>query len=176
MDTFWFVAVIVISYFLGNISPSTLLGRARGVDIKKEGSGNAGTTNALRVLGEKAALITLVIDIGKRLSRCGIGICAVDAFSGNVLRPVGSSWTHLAGAFSFQRRKRRSGGLWRNSRSQLADGADHAGHSGPDRIDFADGFRGIYSRGSQFPVYLLRYGQDFFLVWSDHGDIASVRA
>ena len=56
---------IVLAYFLGNISPSTLLARAAGKDIKKEGSGNAGTTNALRVLGKKAAVITLVIDIGK---------------------------------------------------------------------------------------------------------------
>ena len=75
MDTFWFVAVIVIAYFLGNISPPTLLGRARGVDIKKEGSGNAGTTNALRVLGKKAALITLVIDIGKAFSLWNWDLC-----------------------------------------------------------------------------------------------------
>ena len=49
MDTVLFALAIVIAYFLGNISPSILLGRAMGVDIKKEGSGNAGTTNALRV-------------------------------------------------------------------------------------------------------------------------------
>ena len=36
-----------------------------GHDIKKEGSGNAGTTNTFRVLGAKAAVITLVIDIAK---------------------------------------------------------------------------------------------------------------
>ena len=55
---------------LGNISPSTILAKAKGIDIKKAGSGNAGTTNALRVLGAKAAVITLVIDIGKGISRC----------------------------------------------------------------------------------------------------------
>ena len=60
METGLFVLAIVIAYFLGNMSPSILLGRAMGVDIKKEGSGNAGTTNALRVLGKKAAIITLV--------------------------------------------------------------------------------------------------------------------
>jgi glycerol-3-phosphate acyltransferase PlsY len=36
-----------------------------GKDIRKEGSGNAGTTNTLRVLGKKAALATLVIDVLK---------------------------------------------------------------------------------------------------------------
>jgi glycerol-3-phosphate acyltransferase PlsY len=61
------VLTIIISYLIGSISPSILIGRARGIDIKKEGSGNAGTTNALRVLGAKAAVITLVVDILKGL-------------------------------------------------------------------------------------------------------------
>ena len=55
----------IIAYFIGNISPSTIQARIHGIDIKKEGSGNAGTTNALRVLGKKAAIITLVVDILK---------------------------------------------------------------------------------------------------------------
>lgn len=85
---------IVIAYFLGNISPSTLIGRARGIDIKKEGSGNAGTTNALRVLGKKAAAVTLVIDIGKGFLAVKIGLalagpgaamyCALAAFIGHI--------------------------------------------------------------------------------------------
>lgn len=65
MNSLFSVAAIVISYFLGNISPAILIGRAMGVDIRKEGSGNAGTTNVLRVLGKKAAAATLAIDILK---------------------------------------------------------------------------------------------------------------
>lgn len=94
METFWFVAVIIIGYFLGNISPSTLMGRAQGVDIKKEGSGNAGTTNALRVLGKKAAAITLIVDIGKGFIAVQLGfllstplaamLCALTAFMGHI--------------------------------------------------------------------------------------------
>lgn len=60
-----FVLAVVLAYLLGSISPSTLLAKAKGMDIKKEGSGNAGTTNTLRVLGKKAAIITLIVDIGK---------------------------------------------------------------------------------------------------------------
>lgn len=60
-----FIGLSLIAYFIGNISPSTLLGKAKGIDIKKEGSGNAGTTNALRVMGTKAGVITLVVDILK---------------------------------------------------------------------------------------------------------------
>ncbi len=60
-----FVVTILLSYLVGNISPAILIGRLHGVDIKTEGSGNAGTTNVLRVLGKKAAVATLIIDIGK---------------------------------------------------------------------------------------------------------------
>ncbi len=94
MDTLLFVLAIVIAYFLGNISPSILLGRAMGVDIKKEGSGNAGTTNALRVLGKKAGAITLIVDIGKGVIAVLIGnalagpeeamYCALAAFVGHI--------------------------------------------------------------------------------------------
>ena len=94
MDKFMFILAIVIAYFLGNISPSILLGRAMGVDIKKEGSGNAGTTNALRVLGKKAAIITLIVDIGKGVIAVIVGnalagpvaamYCALAAFAGHV--------------------------------------------------------------------------------------------
>ena len=59
------IITVVISYLIGSISPAILLGKAKGIDIKKEGSGNAGTTNVLRVMGGKAAAITLVIDILK---------------------------------------------------------------------------------------------------------------
>ena len=59
------IAAIIASYFLGNISPAILIGRMMGIDIRKEGSGNAGTTNVLRILGKKAAAVTLVIDILK---------------------------------------------------------------------------------------------------------------
>lgn len=60
-----FIFAIVIAYALGNISPSTIMAKAKGIDIKKEGSGNAGTTNALRVMGKKAGAITFVVDILK---------------------------------------------------------------------------------------------------------------
>ncbi len=89
-----FLFVVVLAYFLGNISPSTLLARSMGHDIKKEGSGNAGTTNTLRVLGAKAALITLIVDIGKGVVAVLLGYalsspqaamcCALAAFLGHI--------------------------------------------------------------------------------------------
>lgn len=59
------IITVIVAYFMGNISPAILIGKLHGIDIKKEGSGNAGTTNVLRVLGKKAAVATLLIDIFK---------------------------------------------------------------------------------------------------------------
>ena len=92
---YWEIIVpVVVAYLLGNISPSIILGKIHGIDIKKEGSGNAGTTNALRVLGKKAAFITLVIDIGKGVLAVIIGrligdaavgyFCALAVFCGHI--------------------------------------------------------------------------------------------
>ncbi len=60
-------------YALGNISPATIVGKLNGIDIRKEGSGNPGTTNALRILGAKSAAVTLLIDILKGVAAVLIG-------------------------------------------------------------------------------------------------------
>ena len=97
-DTSWItvpgVLAIIIAYFLGNISPAIILGKMNGIDIKKTGSGNAGTTNVLRTLGKKAALITMVVDILKGFIGVKLGfllggyvvgkLCAVSAFCGHI--------------------------------------------------------------------------------------------
>ena len=57
--------LLLVAYLLGSVSGSLLLGRARGVDIREHGSGNAGGTNAFRTLGWKFALGVAAIDIAK---------------------------------------------------------------------------------------------------------------
>ena len=60
------ILIAVIGYLLGSISSSILMSRRlTGKDIRTEGSGNAGTTNMLRVHGKKAAAATLLFDVGK---------------------------------------------------------------------------------------------------------------
>lgn len=53
------------AYLLGSLNGALLLGRLRGVDIRTQGSGNAGGTNALRTQGAPFALGVVVIDIAK---------------------------------------------------------------------------------------------------------------
>ncbi|MBL7149155.1 MAG: glycerol-3-phosphate 1-O-acyltransferase PlsY [Candidatus Cloacimonetes bacterium] len=64
----------VFAYLLGSIPTSFLMGKLiKGIDIREYGSGNVGATNALRVLGTKIGIITLLIDIGKGFFAVQIG-------------------------------------------------------------------------------------------------------
>lgn len=56
---------MIIGYVCGMFQTSYLYGRLKGIDIREYGSGNAGTTNALRTLGPKAGVITLLGDCFK---------------------------------------------------------------------------------------------------------------
>lgn len=59
------VSSIVIGYLFGCISFSYLLSKFKGFDIRKYGSGNAGASNVMIVLGRKAGLIIALLDIFK---------------------------------------------------------------------------------------------------------------
>ncbi|MBQ8923329.1 MAG: glycerol-3-phosphate acyltransferase, partial [Lachnospiraceae bacterium] len=54
---------VVIGYIFGMIQTSYILGKVKGIDIREHGSGNAGTTNAMRILGKKAGVITFFVDL-----------------------------------------------------------------------------------------------------------------
>lgn len=56
---------LLIGYAFGLIQTGYIYGKMRGVDIRKAGSGNAGSTNALRTMGIKAGLVTLLGDCFK---------------------------------------------------------------------------------------------------------------
>ena len=56
---------LLIGYAFGLIQTGYIYGKMKGVDIRKEGSGNAGSTNALRTMGIKAGLVTLLGDCFK---------------------------------------------------------------------------------------------------------------
>jgi glycerol-3-phosphate acyltransferase PlsY len=61
-----FIVCLLLAYCIGSISTSTLIGKwVAHIDIREHGSGNAGATNTLRVLGLKLALVVLAIDIFK---------------------------------------------------------------------------------------------------------------
>ncbi|MDI1471999.1 MAG: glycerol-3-phosphate 1-O-acyltransferase PlsY [Thermodesulfovibrio sp.] len=55
----------LFAFFFGSIPWGYLIGKAKGIDLKKVGSGNIGATNVMRIIGRKEALITLILDILK---------------------------------------------------------------------------------------------------------------
>lgn len=88
----------VISYLLGSLSFSTIIGKyVYGIDIRRYGSGNAGATNTLRVLGAKPAAAVFLLDMLKGMLAVGVGWMlsggdeAATVFSG-VFAVIGHNW------------------------------------------------------------------------------------
>ncbi len=65
MEILYRVICIIIGYIFGLFQTGYIYGRLNHVDIRDYGSGNAGTTNAMRVLGKKAGVITYLGDMLK---------------------------------------------------------------------------------------------------------------
>ncbi|MGL5751979.1 MAG: glycerol-3-phosphate 1-O-acyltransferase PlsY [Paraclostridium sp.] len=102
-----YIIIVVVAYLLGNISTSYIIAkRMLGVDIRTQGSGNAGSTNALRVLGKKAGAMTFIGDLLKGMlavfiARIIANIINVDpitaAYIAVVFVVVGHNWPALLG-------------------------------------------------------------------------------
>ncbi|HHY90289.1 MAG TPA: glycerol-3-phosphate 1-O-acyltransferase PlsY [Clostridiales bacterium] len=95
------IFIVLLSYFIGNISTSVIVSKLwANIDIRNYGSGNAGTTNVLRTLGVKAALITLIGDILKGWIAVWLGkkVGGIDlALFCGVAVIVGHNWPALFG-------------------------------------------------------------------------------
>ena len=66
------IVIVAASYLVGSIPTSVWLGRARHIDIRKHGSGNAGATNTFRVLGWRFGIAALMVDFAKGLFAAGV--------------------------------------------------------------------------------------------------------
>jgi glycerol-3-phosphate acyltransferase PlsY len=67
------IVILALSYLVGSIPGSVWVGKLLyGKDLRNYGSGNAGATNAFRVLGWKAGLLATVVDLGKGLLTAGV--------------------------------------------------------------------------------------------------------
>ena len=61
-----YIVMGIVAYLIGSINFSVIISKKfAGFDLREKGSGNAGSTNVLRTVGKKAALITLILDILK---------------------------------------------------------------------------------------------------------------
>lgn len=89
--------VTVFSYLVGSIPGSLWVGRGiYGVDLRQHGSGNPGATNAYRVLGWKAGLLSTLVDMGKGFVAAGlISRIRVDALPAFFVEGDGALWVSL---------------------------------------------------------------------------------
>ena len=91
-----YIIVAVIAYLIGSINFSIILSKKMaGFDIREKGSGNAGTTNMLRSVGKKAAVITLICDILK-----GVVSILIAVLVGKIIKNLDNALlVQLAGIF-----------------------------------------------------------------------------
>lgn len=79
-----YIIIAIIAYLIGSVNFSIIISKKMaGFDVREKGSGNAGTTNMLRSVGKKAAVITLICDILKGVISIGLAILI-----GNVVKNV----------------------------------------------------------------------------------------
>ncbi len=91
-----FAVILALSYLVGSIPTSILVSRARGVDIRAHGSGNAGATNVFRVLGPKLGVGVMVLDLLKGV--VAVGLIALIRIDGEPawMAPNATGWLMVA--------------------------------------------------------------------------------
>lgn len=93
-------AVFILAYFLGAIPFAYLAGRLKQIDVRKQGSGNIGTTNAFRLLGVKLGIAVLLGDILKGVLAAGLTYHYFGPWGGiigGLLAMAGHSWNPFFG-------------------------------------------------------------------------------
>ena len=91
-----YIVVAILAYLLGSISFSVIISKKMaGFDVREKGSGNAGSTNVLRTVGKKAAIITLICDILK-----GVVAILIALLAGKIIQGLDNALlVQIAGVF-----------------------------------------------------------------------------
>ena len=95
------VIVILLSYLIGSFSSAFFIGKIfMKIDIREFGSGNAGATNAIRVMGKKLGIATFILDVFKGMlavliSRAILGYNG--GYIGGIFAVLGHNWPILIG-------------------------------------------------------------------------------
>ena len=91
-----YIIVAIIAYLIGSVNFSVIISKKMaGFDVREKGSGNAGSTNVLRTVGKKAAVLTLICDCLK-----GVLAILIAYIAGNIVKDIDKSLlVQLAGIF-----------------------------------------------------------------------------
>jgi glycerol-3-phosphate acyltransferase PlsY len=84
---------LLLAFLAGSFPTALLMGRAKGIDLRRQGSGNIGATNAFRVLGKAWGIACLLMDAAKGLAPATL--LAGDAWLPGALAP--KTWMLIVG-------------------------------------------------------------------------------
>lgn len=86
----------ILAYIIGSFSSAYVIGRVfKKIDIRKLGSGNPGTTNAMRVMGRKFGLMTFALDFIKGMVASLVGLYMYGYYGGllaSLFVVIGHNW------------------------------------------------------------------------------------
>jgi len=98
MEVLAFIFTILIAYLLGSIPTGFLIGKSKGIDIRKVGSGNIGATNAFRILGKPAGILVLLADALKGWVAVAVVAPLLQAWLAPWFGQLTAEWLRLAAA------------------------------------------------------------------------------
>lgn len=88
--------IALIAYAIGSFSSAYVVGKIfMKIDIRNHGSGNAGATNAMRIMGEKLGIVTFLMDFGKGVISAIVGLYMggyTGGFVAALLCVIGHNW------------------------------------------------------------------------------------
>lgn len=88
------LVLVPVAYALGMFPTAALMTRRAGKDVTREGSGNPGASNVARLMGWKAGLLVLLLDMGKGALAAGVGL-ALDGHRGAFVLGVAAVLGHV---------------------------------------------------------------------------------
>jgi glycerol-3-phosphate acyltransferase PlsY len=88
------LVLVPLAYALGMFPAAALVARRVGKDVTREGSGNPGASNVMRLMGWKAGLLVLLLDMGKGALAAGVGL-ALDGHRGAYVLGVAAVLGHV---------------------------------------------------------------------------------
>ncbi len=90
----WVLIILPLAYLLGTFPSAGLVAKRGGFDVTTEGSGNPGASNTMRLMGWRAGMLVLALDVGKGALAAGIGI-ALDDHRGAYILGVATVAGHV---------------------------------------------------------------------------------
>jgi glycerol-3-phosphate acyltransferase PlsY len=96
VPVFAYILTILLAYLLGSIPTGFLVGKSKGLDIRKLGSGNIGATNVFRFLGKPAGIFVLLMDAFKGWLAAAVVAPVIASWLGGSMHVLTYEWLKIS--------------------------------------------------------------------------------